>query len=93
MSSFANTAEKENREGYLGRGCGVGILLGKLKPALRKEVAEVLKDRPDISTAAVRRALIQTLADGKQAGDPKVPSEYTWTRHRNNKCQCKETSS
>jgi hypothetical protein len=85
--SFADEAEKENRAGYLGRGCGVGVMLGQLRPKLRAEVTTVLKDRTDISTTAVRKALLKTLET--YAGPAvKVPSAYTFTRHRRGDCNC-----
>jgi hypothetical protein len=80
--SFADEAEKENRAGYLGRGCGVGVMLGQLAPKLRAEVLTVLKDRPDISATAIRAALINC---GTSA---KIPSAYTIQRHRREVCNC-----
>lgn len=81
--SFADEAEKENRAGYPGRGCGVGVLLGQLKPKMREEVTAVLKDRPDISSTAIRAALINSLAFPH-----KIPSAYTIQRHRRKVCNC-----
>lgn len=78
---FIDDAEKESRAGYLGRGCGVGVMLGKLDKDLRAEVLHVLLDRPEITAPAIRRAL------AKQGVNP-VPSAYTIQRHRREVCNC-----
>lgn len=83
--SFADEAEKENRGGYLGRGCGVGAMLSQLAPKLREEVETVLADRPDITTTAIRRALLKQVN-----GTLRVPSAYTFQRHRRQMCRCTE---
>lgn len=88
--SFADDAEKENRAGYLGRGCGVGVMLARLDPDLRAEVTHVLLDRPDISATAIRRALIK--ATSTYAETNKVPSAYTIQRHRREVCNCEPTT-
>lgn len=83
--SFADEAENENRAGYLGRGCGVGVLLAQLDPDLKAEVLHVLLDRPDISATAIRRALTKYDTSGK------IPSAYTIQRHRREVCNCAPT--
>jgi hypothetical protein len=88
--SFADEAEKENRAGYLGRGCGVGVMLGQLRPKLREEVTTVLKDRPDISATAIRKALIKTLSTYAETFP--VPSAYTFVRHRRGDCNCESAT-
>ncbi len=80
--SFADEAENENRAGYLGRGCGVGVMLGQLDPDLRAEVEHVLLDRPEITAPAIRRALTRYVDSGK------IPSAYTIQRHRREACNC-----
>jgi hypothetical protein len=86
--SFADDAEKENRAGYLGRGCGVGVMLDQLPESLREEVRAVLRDRPDITAPAIRKALIKATETyaGPSAG--KIPSAYTIQRHRREVCNC-----
>lgn len=79
--SFADDAENENRAGYPGRGCGVGVMLGQLDPDLRAEVTHVLLDRPEITAPAIRRALLKQ-------GVEKPPSSYTIQRHRREACNC-----
>lgn len=83
--SFADEAENENRAGYVGRGCGVGVMLARLDPDLRAEVTHVLIDRPDITAPAIRRALVKQ-------GVEKVPSPYTIQRHRREVCNCESAT-
>lgn len=84
--SFADEAENENRAGYLGRGCGVGVMLARLDPDLRAEVEHVLLDRPDITATAIRRALLKKVSSYAETG--KIPSAYTIQRHRREACNC-----
>lgn len=79
--SFADDAESASRNGYLMRGCGVGRLLAQLAPELREEVESVLRDRPEITAPAIRKAL------GK-ATSAALPSAYTIQRHRRDVCSC-----
>lgn len=81
MSSFAEDAEKQNRAGYAGRGCGVGAMLARLDSDLASEVAHVIMDRPDISATSIHRAL-------KERGLTGIPSAYTIQRHRREVCNC-----
>ncbi len=81
--SFVDDAENANRDGYLGRGCGLGTLLDQLGEGIRQEVLTVLRDRPDITAAAIRRALAKRFDD--------VPSANTIQRHRRGVCKCRET--
>jgi hypothetical protein len=89
--SFADEAEKEKREGYLGRGCGVGAMLGQLDPKLREEVTEALNDRPDIPATAIRKALLKR-AETYAGRSFRVPSAYTLVRHRRGDCNCESSA-
>lgn len=80
--SFADEAEKASREGYPSRGCAVGRLLGQLDPDLRAEVLHVLRDRPEITAPAIRKAL------SKYDTSVSLPSSYTIQRHRREVCSC-----
>lgn len=85
--SFADDAESASRNGYLKRGCGVGVMLGQLDPKLAEEVRSVLTDRPEITAPAIRDALL------KQGVHPRrVPSAYTIQRHRRSVCACDTTN-
>lgn len=86
--SFMDDAEKANESGYRARGCGVGVTLARLDPVTSQEVREVLENRPEIASTAIRKALAQRW----HAGDPwRIPSAYTIQRHRRGVCGCEPT--
>lgn len=67
------------------RGCQLGSLLSRMKDDIRQEVEYVLTERPDISAAAVSRALAKH-------GFNDVPRGPVIVRHRKGVCACNDGS-
>lgn len=84
---FVEDATNEAVNAYLKRGCGTGVMLGRVDSDLKAEIEHVMFERPEIPTTALRRAL-EKRAD--KLGE--IPRLDTLNRHRKGVCGCERNT-